>query len=66
MKQQHLDWVLKLFHNDLNRGRNDIDVFEYPVLDESLSDENTDIIIWYHINKNDYSIATSRQTIYKP
>lgn len=66
MKQQHLDWVLKLFHNDLNMDRNDIDVFEYPILDESLSNENKDVIIWYHINKNDYSIATSRETIYKP
>jgi hypothetical protein len=66
MNLEHLEVVLDMFHKELNRGRNNWIDYSYPIPDESRSDCNKDVIIWYHINKDDYYISTSIETIYKP
>jgi len=66
MNLEHLEIVLDMFHKELNLGRKNWIDYSYPIPDESRSDETKDVIVWYHINKDSYSISTSVEKIYKP
>lgn len=66
MNIKHLELVLDVFHKEINsEKKHPLRHYEYPIIDEDLSDSNKDVVIWYAINTEDFSISTAKEVIYK-